>query len=78
MVSGFQIQSVIRAYMENMKLRVKADEKAMDVNMPEDVVIVSGASIKATLFEKAQQSLAGRVAKSELQRLDSNQKGKKS
>ncbi len=71
MVSGYRIQTVIRAYMENMKMRVTTGRVKAESESVEDRVAISQESIRMLLLENVEKHLARRVAVGEVLRLPS-------
>jgi len=70
MISDYQIQSVIKAYMENMKTRVVADREKGEETGVKDMVTISQESIRIHFVEKVQSHVTRRIVKSDLLRIE--------
>jgi hypothetical protein len=65
-ISGFQINTVIKTYMENMKARAKSVGKEPTTNnAQEDNVLTSEESIKRTFFNRIGERMTERLKKHE-------------
>lgn len=64
-ISDFQISSVVKTYMRNMKSRVgeSFDEKVSHETVPEDKVMISEEGMKRILFERIGEKMTERLTK---------------
>jgi hypothetical protein len=69
MISDYQIRSVIRAYMENMKTRIKADRENGEETAVKDMVTISQESIRTHFVDKVQKHVAHKIKKSDLSKI---------
>jgi hypothetical protein len=60
-VSDYQINSVIKTYMRNMKSRMGRGEDAGDGPQEEDNVIISEDGMKRVLFERIGEKMTERL-----------------
>jgi len=60
-VSDYQINSVIKTYMKNMKSRMKCAEKSWHESTPEDRVLISEEGMKRMLFERIGEKMTERL-----------------
>ncbi len=60
-VSDYQINSVIKTYMRNMKSRMGRGGKARDLPDEEDNVIISEEGMKRVLFERIGEKMTERL-----------------
>jgi hypothetical protein len=67
-ISDFQISSVIKTYMRNMKSRAgQAEEKMTPESIPEDKVTISDEGMKRILFERIGEKMTERLRRHEQQ-----------
>jgi hypothetical protein len=67
-VSDFQINSVIKTYMRNMKSRVgQTGERFSPEHTEEDKVAISDEGMKRILFERIGESMTERLRKHDQQ-----------
>ncbi len=67
-ISDFQISSVIKTYMRNMKSRAgHVDEKAPCESNREDKVTISDEGMKRILFERIGEKMTERLRRHETQ-----------
>ena len=66
-ISDYQISSVIKTYMKNMKVRAKSTEKdpANNNGTQEDNVLISEEGIKRMLFNRIGEQMTERLKKHE-------------
>jgi hypothetical protein len=62
-ISDFQINSVIRTYMRNMKVKVRPVEQDPQREAKEDQVHISEDGMKRMLFERMEDNLTERLRK---------------
>ena len=60
-VSDFQINSVIKTYMKNIKIRMSHRANAEDGSSQEDNVIISEEGMKRVLFERIGEKMTERL-----------------
>jgi hypothetical protein len=60
-VSDYQINSVIKTYMRNMKSKMGCGENACDGPPEEDNVIISEEGMKRVLFERIGEKMTERL-----------------
>jgi hypothetical protein len=60
-VSDYQINSVIKTYMKNMKSRMGRGGNACDLPEEEDNVIISEEGMKRVLFERIGEKMTERL-----------------
>ena len=60
-VSDYQINSVIKTYMKNMKSRMGRGDKARELPPEEDNVIISEEGMKRVLFERIGEKMTERL-----------------
>jgi hypothetical protein len=63
MISGYQIHSVIRAYMEHMKARVMSHKRG-ETEIREDQIEISEESIRLLLVGQIEKHVSNRIANS--------------
>jgi hypothetical protein len=75
MISGYQIHSVIKAYLKNMKTRAAAGRKKTGVEseleLAEDTVAISKESIRMFVMEQVDRHMASRITMTETLRVGS-------
>jgi hypothetical protein len=64
-VSDYQINSVIKTYMKNMKTRISGLEKTHEAPQEEDTVNISEEGIKKVLFERIGEKMTERLKRHE-------------
>lgn len=64
-VSDYQISSVIKTYMKNMKDRLDHVEKTCETSQEEDSVNISEEGMKRVLFERIGEKVTERLKKHE-------------
>jgi hypothetical protein len=64
-ISDYQISSVIRTYMKNMKVRVGQVEKSYEQNPKEDEVNISREGMKKMLYDRIGEQLTEKLKKYE-------------
>jgi hypothetical protein len=65
-ISDYQISSVIKTYMKNMKVRAKSVEKDPTTNnAQEDSVLISEEGIKRMLFNRIGEQMTEKLKKHE-------------
>ena len=62
-VSDYQINSVIKTYMKNMKTKIAAVEKICEAPQEEDNVNISEEGMKRVLFERIGERMTKRLRK---------------
>ena len=62
-VSDYQINSVIKTYMRNMRSRVGRTEKASEGDGVEDKVLISDQGMKKALFDRIGENMTARLRK---------------
>jgi hypothetical protein len=64
-ISDFQISSVIKTYMKNMKVKAKGVEKepANGSMVHEDRIVISDAGMKKMLFDRIGEQMTERLKK---------------
>ncbi len=60
-VSDFQINSVIKTYMKNIKIRMSHGANAEEDSSQEDNVIISEEGMKRVLFERIGEKMTERL-----------------
>ena len=60
-VSDYQVNSVIKTYMRNMKSRMGRGDNACDGPLEEDNVIISEEGMKRVLFERIGEKMTERL-----------------
>jgi hypothetical protein len=60
-VSDYQINSVIKTYMKNMKIKMAHGENACEPAQEEDNVIISEEGMKRVLFERIGENMTQRL-----------------
>lgn len=60
-ISDYQINSVIKTYMRNMKTRMSPAEKSFQESLPEDTVTISDEGMKKMLFERIGEKMTERL-----------------
>jgi hypothetical protein len=60
-VSDFQINSVIKTYMKNIKIRMSHGVNAEEDSSQEDNVIISEEGMKRVLFERIGEKMTERL-----------------
>ena len=67
-ISDFQINSVVKTYMRNMKSRAgHTDEKMLCESAREDTVMISDEGMKRVLFERIGEKMTERLRRHETQ-----------
>jgi hypothetical protein len=64
-ISDFQINSVIRTYMKNMKVKVRHVEQDHYSQPKEDQVQISEDGMKRALFERIEENMTERLKRHE-------------
>jgi len=66
-ISDFQVSSVIKTYMKNMKVKAKGVEKepVNDNVIHEDHIMISEAGMKKMLFDRIGEQMTERLKKYE-------------
>ena len=64
-VSDYQINSVIKTYMKNMKTRISDFGKTYEAPQEEDNVNISEEGIKKVLFERIGEKMTERLKRHE-------------
>jgi hypothetical protein len=64
-ISDYQISSVIRTYMKNMKVRVRQIDNEPDTPAKNDEVVISKEGMKRMLFERIGERMTERLRKYE-------------
>jgi hypothetical protein len=64
-ISDYQISSVIRTYVKNMKVRINPTDDFLDRDQPEDAVSVSEEGMKRMLFERIGEKMTERLKRHE-------------
>ncbi len=67
-ISDYQITSVIKTYVKNMKLRVKAVEDEIKQETREDSVVISEEGMKRMLYERIEGNVTEKLRKYEQDR----------
>ncbi len=62
-ISDYQISSVIRTYMKNMKVRVGQTEKGRDGLFKEDEVNISKEAMKKMLYDRIGEQMTEKLKK---------------
>lgn len=62
-VSGYQINSVIKTYMKNMRSRMGRAGKALGDSGVEDRVLISEDAMKRMVFERIGEKMTERLRK---------------
>jgi len=62
-ISDYQISSVIRTYMKNMKVRVGQTEKGRDSLLKEDEVNISKEAMKKMLYDRIGEQMTEKLKK---------------
>ncbi len=62
-VSDYQINSVIKTYMRNMRSRVGRTDKASEGDGVEDKVLISEQGMKKALFDRIGENMTARLRK---------------
>ena len=60
-VSDYQINSVIKTYMKNMKIKMGRRNSADDASTREDSVIISEEGMKRALFDRIGKKMTERL-----------------
>jgi hypothetical protein len=68
-ISDFQISSVIKTYMRNMKSRAgQVGERTLSEANPEDKVMISDEGMKRILFERIGEKMSERLRRHDQQK----------
>ena len=62
-ISDYQINSVVRTYMRNMKSRVDLSGKTPGEDGAEDQVLISEGAMKRMLFDRVGEKMTERLRK---------------
>ena len=62
-ISDYQISSVIRTYMKNMKVRVGQVEKSYDYAPKEDEVSISREGMKKMIYDRIGEQMTEKLKK---------------
>ncbi len=64
-ISDYQISSVIRTYMKNMKVRMNRPGNDQEIDNREDEVAISKEGMKRMLFERIEEQMTEKLRKYE-------------
>ena len=64
-ISDYQISSVIRTYVKNMKVKINLLEDFPDKAQPEDAVLISEEGMKRMFFERIGEKMTERLKRHE-------------
>lgn len=60
-ISDYQISSVIKTYVKNMRIRAKSIEPDVQAEQREDAVVISEEGMKRLLFERIGEQVTERL-----------------
>ncbi len=63
MISDYQIDSVIKAYMRNMTVRATRGNQDGDIEVPDDQVILSEDAMKRIFYNRIRNNMAEKLRK---------------
>jgi hypothetical protein len=64
-ISDYQISSVIRTYVKNMRVRVSPDDKFSEGEQPKDAVLLSKEGMKKMLFARIGEKMTEKLKRHE-------------
>ena len=62
-LSGYQVDSVIKAYLRNMTIRATSARQEGDIEFPDDQVVLSEDAMKGMFFKRIRNNMTEKLRK---------------